>query len=84
MACKKLMSFGVNQPVASLLRQSCRALCCAVQVPFATMVALLCMWMGISFPLVFIGYFFGSRKQVIVLRQLFNADIFETFASQCH
>jgi transmembrane 9 superfamily protein 2/4 len=32
-------------------------------VPFGTMVALLCMWMGISFPLVFIGYFFGSRKQ---------------------
>jgi transmembrane 9 superfamily protein 2/4 len=32
-------------------------------VPFGTMIALLCMWMGISFPLVFIGYFFGSRKQ---------------------
>lgn len=28
------------------------------------MIALLFMWMGISFPLVFIGYFFGSRKQV--------------------
>lgn len=32
-------------------------------VPFVTMIALVCMWMGISFPLVFIGYFFGSRKQ---------------------
>lgn len=32
-------------------------------VPFSTMIALLFMWMGISFPLVFIGYFFGSRKQ---------------------
>lgn len=32
-------------------------------VPFGTMVALLCMWMGISVPLVFVGYFFGSRKQ---------------------
>lgn len=32
-------------------------------VPFGTIVALVCMWMGISVPLVFIGYFFGSRKQ---------------------
>jgi transmembrane 9 superfamily protein 2/4 len=27
------------------------------------MLALLCMWIGISLPLVFIGYFFGFRKQ---------------------
>jgi len=40
-------------------------LLCYQQVPFGTMIALLCMWMGISLPLVFIGYFFGSRKQVI-------------------
>lgn len=32
-------------------------------VPFSTMIALVFMWMGISVPLVFIGYFFGSRKQ---------------------
>jgi transmembrane 9 superfamily protein 2/4 len=32
-------------------------------VPFTTMLALLCMWIGISLPLVFIGYFFGFRKQ---------------------
>ncbi|ESN98735.1 hypothetical protein HELRODRAFT_66664 [Helobdella robusta] len=32
-------------------------------VPFTTMVALVCMWTGISVPLVFVGYFFGSRKQ---------------------
>uniref|UniRef100_A0A0L8IFU7 Transmembrane 9 superfamily member n=1 Tax=Octopus bimaculoides TaxID=37653 RepID=A0A0L8IFU7_OCTBM len=33
-------------------------------VPFSTMVALLCMWFGISLPLVFLGYYFGYRKQV--------------------
>lgn len=32
-------------------------------VPFGTMVALLCLWLGISLPLVFMGYFFGYRKQ---------------------
>ncbi|XP_070555187.1 transmembrane 9 superfamily member 4-like [Ptychodera flava] len=32
-------------------------------VPFSTMIALLCMWFGISLPLVFFGYFFGFRKQ---------------------
>ena len=39
-------------------------LCVVLQVPFATMLALLCMWMGISVPLVFLGYFFGFRKEV--------------------
>ena len=33
-------------------------------VPFSTMVALLCMWFGISLPLVYLGYYFGFRKQV--------------------
>ncbi|XP_006812572.1 transmembrane 9 superfamily member 4-like [Saccoglossus kowalevskii] len=32
-------------------------------VPFTTMIALLCMWFGISVPLVYFGYFFGFRKQ---------------------
>lgn len=32
-------------------------------VPFSTMVALLCLWFGISVPLVFLGYFFGYRKK---------------------
>uniref|UniRef100_T1IW28 Transmembrane 9 superfamily member n=1 Tax=Strigamia maritima TaxID=126957 RepID=T1IW28_STRMM len=32
-------------------------------VPFSTMVALLCLWFGISLPLVFLGYYFGYRKQ---------------------
>jgi len=32
-------------------------------VPFTTMLALLCMWMGISLPLVFMGFYFGFRKQ---------------------
>ncbi|XP_032832467.1 transmembrane 9 superfamily member 4 isoform X1 [Petromyzon marinus] len=32
-------------------------------VPFSTMVALLCMWFGISMPLVFLGYYFGFRKK---------------------
>ncbi|KAL5016485.1 hypothetical protein ScPMuIL_006074 [Solemya velum] len=31
-------------------------------VPFTTMLALLCMWFGISLPLVFLGYYFGYRK----------------------
>jgi len=35
-----------------------------VQVPFTTMLALLCMWLGISVPLVFVGYYFGYRKYV--------------------
>ncbi|XP_063968455.1 transmembrane 9 superfamily member 4-like [Lytechinus pictus] len=32
-------------------------------VPFPTLLALLCMWFGISLPLVFVGYYFGYRKQ---------------------
>jgi len=32
-------------------------------VPFGTLVALLCMWFGISLPLVFLGFYFGFRKQ---------------------
>ncbi|GFR87125.1 transmembrane 9 superfamily member [Elysia marginata] len=32
-------------------------------VPFTTMLALLCMWFGISVPLVFMGFYFGFRKQ---------------------
>lgn len=32
-------------------------------VPFSTMLSLLCMWFGISVPLVFLGYYFGFRKQ---------------------
>lgn len=32
-------------------------------VPFTTMLALLCMWFGISLPLVFLGYYFGVRKK---------------------
>jgi len=31
-------------------------------VPFTTMIAILCMWMGVSLPLVFTGYYFGYRK----------------------
>jgi len=31
-------------------------------MPFTTMLALLCMWFGISMPLIFMGYFFGYRK----------------------
>ena len=38
--------------------------CLLLQVPFGTMVALLCMWFGISLPLVFLGYYFGYRKLV--------------------
>lgn len=32
-------------------------------VPFSTMMALFSMWFGISLPLVFLGYYFGYRKQ---------------------
>ena len=32
-------------------------------VPFSTMLALLSMWFGIELPLVFLGYYFGYRKQ---------------------
>lgn len=31
-------------------------------VPFPTMVSLLCLWFGISFPLVYVGSYFGYRK----------------------
>eukprot|EP00794_Sanderia_malayensis_P004615 gene4615-5221_t len=31
-------------------------------IPFTTMLALLCMWFGISVPLVFLGSYFGYRK----------------------
>jgi len=33
-------------------------------VPFTTMLAILLMWLGISFPLVCFGFYFGYRKQV--------------------
>ncbi len=33
-------------------------------IPFATMLLLLFMWIGIDLPLVFIGFYFGFRKQV--------------------
>jgi len=32
-------------------------------VPFPTMLAILVMWLGISFPLVCLGFYFGYRKQ---------------------
>ena len=32
-------------------------------VPFTTMLALLALWIGVSLPLVYSGYFFGFRKQ---------------------
>lgn len=32
-------------------------------VPFSTMLSLLCLWFGISLPLVYLGYYFGYRKQ---------------------
>lgn len=32
-------------------------------VPFTTMLILVCMWFGISFPLTFAGFYFGFRKQ---------------------
>ena len=32
-------------------------------VPFTTMIALLCLWFGISFPLVLGSFYFGYRKQ---------------------
>ena len=38
-------------------------LTCALQVPFPTMMLLLFLWFGISFPLVFAGFYFGFRKQ---------------------
>jgi len=31
-------------------------------VPFTTMIAILTMWLGISFPLVCLGFYFGYRK----------------------
>merc|ERR1712066_973116 len=36
-------------------------------VPFSTMFALLILWFGISVPLVFLGSYFGFRKQAIEL-----------------
>ncbi|RZF41057.1 hypothetical protein LSTR_LSTR002689 [Laodelphax striatellus] len=32
-------------------------------VPFSTMLSLLLLWFGISLPLVYLGYYFGFRKQ---------------------
>ena len=34
-------------------------------VPFGTMIALVCLWFGISVPLVFIGSYFGFKKAAI-------------------
>ena len=35
----------------------------SLQVPFTTMIIILLLWFGISFPLVFGGFYFGYRKQ---------------------
>ena len=32
-------------------------------IPFLTILGVVAMWFGISLPLVFLGYFFGYRKQ---------------------
>jgi transmembrane 9 superfamily protein 2/4 len=34
-------------------------------VPFTTMLALLCIWFGLSLPFVLGGAYFGYRKQVV-------------------
>lgn len=36
-------------------------------IPFSTLIALLCLWFGISLPLTFIGSFLGFRR-VVCLR----------------
>ena len=36
---------------------------CPPQIPFSTLLSLLCMWFGISLPLVLCGFYFGYRKQ---------------------
>lgn len=33
-------------------------------IPFTTLLALLCLWFGISLPLTFVGSFLGFRKNV--------------------
>ncbi|CAK9304798.1 unnamed protein product [Gordionus sp. m RMFG-2023] len=35
----------------------------SASIPFSTMMAILCLWFGISVPLVYIGSYFGYRKQ---------------------
>jgi transmembrane 9 superfamily protein 2/4 len=39
-------------------------------VPFSTMLAILVMWLGISFPLVCLGFYFGYRKQVNITKMI--------------
>jgi len=46
------------------------------------MLALLCMWLGISVPLVFIGYFFGFRKQVLAVILLHISPAADASVSQ--
>ena len=36
-------------------------------VPFTTLLAVLCLWFGISVPLVFLGAYFGFKKSNIEL-----------------
>ena len=53
-------------------------------VPFTTMIAILCMWMGVSLPLVFTGYYFGYRKRLNLVDKgsCKNFSIFFYFCSQ--
>ncbi|VDK57325.1 unnamed protein product [Gongylonema pulchrum] len=46
-------------------------------VPFTTMIALLLLWFGVDLPLVFLGFHFGYRKQV--LRFLFLQTLISFF-----
>ncbi len=39
-------------------------------VPFTAMLAILLMWLGISFPLVCLGFYFGYRKNVKIKKKL--------------
>ncbi len=69
--CQYMCSLGIEPTTFVLLLKQCSnhwATGTAIshlhifQVPFTTMLALLCMWFGISMPLVYLGYYFGFRK----------------------
>ncbi|PIK37278.1 putative transmembrane 9 superfamily member 4-like [Apostichopus japonicus] len=58
-----LLSPGIMFGIAFLLNFFIWGKQSSGAVPFTTLVALLCMWFGISLPLVLLGFYFGFRKQ---------------------
>ena len=68
--CHLLLSLGKHRSPFSL--HSSRYYGSSTATPFGTMISLLMLWLGVSTPLVFIGSYFGFRKEIIEVNDYFT------------